>query len=369
LSGSLPLFAQQNKSANSRLPDAIPIAEFARLSQEFSEEGGYFQADNFTSNETSYLHVVDKLKELGITGGAYVGVGPEQNFTYIAKIHPRIAFIVDIRREAVLEHLIYKAVFHLAKDRAEFLSLVFSKPLSKTRAEAKGSIEDLLEYIVQAPTSEKVFSENLTTIQRTIEDDFQYPLSMNDRQVLRRAYFIFWRLNLQIAYGYGFPTLGDLILEHDLHGRKGNFLADERDYEFVRDLQERNRVIPVVGDFAGAKALSEVAAYLRKNGYTLSAFYTSNVEEYLYADDVYDKFAENVAKFPVSGHSVFIRAIKGYLGPHPAWVPGSRMITILEKLPTFLSDYKAGLYPDYWSLVTTHYIAGSGEATPPETLR
>src|SRR2546423_1846388 len=54
--------AQQKPHSDSRA-EAIPIAEFSRMVREFSEEGGYFQADNFTSNETSYLHVVDKFKE------------------------------------------------------------------------------------------------------------------------------------------------------------------------------------------------------------------------------------------------------------------------------------------------------------------
>ena len=49
-------------------------------------------------------------------------MGPEQNFTYIAKIRPRIAFIVDIRRQAIIQHLMYKAVFHLSPDRVQFLS-------------------------------------------------------------------------------------------------------------------------------------------------------------------------------------------------------------------------------------------------------
>lgn len=80
--------------------ESLPASEFTRLVQTLSEEGGYFFSDNFTSNEDSYLTVVDKMKELGATGGAYIGVGPEQNFTYIAKVRPRIAFIVDIRRAA-----------------------------------------------------------------------------------------------------------------------------------------------------------------------------------------------------------------------------------------------------------------------------
>lgn len=68
----------------------IPAAEFARIIKDFSEEGGYFRSDNFVSNETSYLYIIDKMKELGATGGAYLGVGPEQNFTYIAKIRSKL---------------------------------------------------------------------------------------------------------------------------------------------------------------------------------------------------------------------------------------------------------------------------------------
>src|SRR5688500_17028905 len=71
--------------------EGLPAAEFSRLIRELSDEAGYFRSDNFTSNETAYLTVVDTLKRLGASGGAYLGVGPEQNFTYIAKIRPRIA--------------------------------------------------------------------------------------------------------------------------------------------------------------------------------------------------------------------------------------------------------------------------------------
>src|SRR5262245_58562917 len=61
--------------------ESLSAAEFSRLSRELSEDGGYFRSDNFTSNETPYLHIVDKLHQLGATGGAYLGVGPEQNYT------------------------------------------------------------------------------------------------------------------------------------------------------------------------------------------------------------------------------------------------------------------------------------------------
>src|SRR5438128_10316664 len=84
---------KQSASRGQAQPESLSAAEFSRLIRELSEDGGFFRSDNFTSNETSYLHVVDKLRELGATGGAYVGVGPEQHFTYLAKVRPRIAFI------------------------------------------------------------------------------------------------------------------------------------------------------------------------------------------------------------------------------------------------------------------------------------
>ena len=124
LSPASPTIGQSFWRPQSRLEQALSAAEFSRLFRDLSEEGGYFRSDNFTSNETSYLHVVDKLRELGATGGAYIGVGPEQNFTYIAKVRPRIAFIIDIRRQALVQHLMFKAIFEMASDRAEFISLV-----------------------------------------------------------------------------------------------------------------------------------------------------------------------------------------------------------------------------------------------------
>jgi len=98
-------------------PDSLSALEFSRLVREVSEEGGYFFSDNLISNETPYLTVVDKLRQLAAGGGAYIGVGPEQNFTYIAKLRPRIAFIVDIRRQAMIQHLMYKAIFQLSPNR------------------------------------------------------------------------------------------------------------------------------------------------------------------------------------------------------------------------------------------------------------
>src|SRR5215475_9818968 len=324
--------SQQSSKQNSL--ESIPTADFARIIREFSEDGGYFMSDNFTSNETSYLHVVDKLRELGVTGGAYIGVGPEQNFTYIAKIRPRIAFIVDVRRQAMIQHLMYKAIFHLSPNRTQFISRLLSKPLPKEGAPAPDApIQEIPTFFSQPAADEKAYAANLAAIRKTIEEEFQFPLSADDMRTLDYVYKSFREDGLEISYrmddsrgGY-FPSLKDLILQTDLHNKLGNFLATKEDYDFIRDMHRRNLIIPVVGDFAGKKALSAVGDYLRKNGYTVAAFYTSNVEQYLFQSGVFAAFAENVRKLPINDKSVFIRAVPSTRFSHPAQLPGHRSTT------------------------------------------
>src|SRR2546428_9552655 len=90
---------------------------FAAQIASLSEPAGYFDTDNLISNERSYLQVLQDLRRRNVRGGAYVGVGPDQNFTYIAEIRPTIAFIVDVRRDNLLLHLLFKALFELSRTR------------------------------------------------------------------------------------------------------------------------------------------------------------------------------------------------------------------------------------------------------------
>jgi hypothetical protein len=90
------------------------------------------------------------------------------------------------------------------------------------------------------------------------------------------------------GYGRGFigmPTYGELMQENDGHTRNWNFLASESQYQMIRRLHNDNLIVPLVGDFAGPKALRSVAAYLKEHDAVVSAFYTSNVEQYLFQDD------------------------------------------------------------------------------------
>src|SRR6478736_683965 len=103
------------------LPQSLTDQEFWRLVSDFSEEGGSFRFE-YMSNEQQFQYVIPKLKEERKPGAVYLGVGPEQNFTYIAAIQPKMAFIFDIRRQNLVEHLMYKAIFEMSANRADFVS-------------------------------------------------------------------------------------------------------------------------------------------------------------------------------------------------------------------------------------------------------
>src|SRR6186997_1957877 len=101
------------------------------------------------------------ISDLSERGGVYIGVGPEQNFTYIAAIQPRIAFVVDIRRDNMLEHLMYKALFELSKDRADFVSRLFSRKRPQG-LDAKSSIRSIFDPYQSIESDPQLYQESLT---------------------------------------------------------------------------------------------------------------------------------------------------------------------------------------------------------------
>ena len=383
VASSITAFAQQpapvQPKPTTTLPESLSAAEFAKMIREMSEEGGYFLSDNFSSNETSYLHIVDKLKQMGATGGAYIGVGPEQNFTYIAKIRPRVAFLIDIRRQAVIQHLMYKAIFHHSPTRAEFLSRLLSKPLPSdkpadaakdkpetpklTTPKADAPIEDLLTFFGKIAATDVAYAANLAEVIKTIETEFQFPLSKDDKASLDYVYKNFRADGLEIAFrldgGWSsyFPSMRELILQPDLNGKLGNFLAVVDDYNFVRDMHRKNLIIPVVGDFGGSKALAAIGDYLRKHNLTVTAYYLSNVEQYLFDGSSFEAFAKNVKQLPLTDNSLFIRAVFNMRYSHPAAMAGHISTTVMQLMTGFVKDFDAGKYRSYGDVIFSNYIS------------
>jgi hypothetical protein len=130
--------------ATDTLPGQLADAAYWKMISDFSEPDGYYQYQVITSNEILYQYVLPQLTKSIAPGGAYLGVGPEQNFTYIAALRPKLAFIVDIRRDMMLEHLMYKAVFEMSADRNEFVSNLFSIP-KPSQLTGETSVQSIFE--------------------------------------------------------------------------------------------------------------------------------------------------------------------------------------------------------------------------------
>jgi hypothetical protein len=310
--------------APSRAADTIPAeltdAAFWKMISDFSEPGGTFQLEIITSNEQSYQYVLPQLTARVKPGGVYLGVAPEQNFTYIAALQPKIAFIFDIRRDMMLEHLMYKAVYEMSADRADFVSNLFSRPRPAALT-ADSSVEAIFRAFAGAPADAKLAEEHLKTILTRLTSTHQFPMKQADQDRIRSIYLTFLHEGvLNFSSSYASPGYAGLMTMTDLNGRNWSFLATRENYDRVRTMHQKNLIVPVVGDFAGPKALRAVGQYLKDHGAIVSVFYISNVEDYI--QNVWASYTGNIASLPVDNSSTFIR-----------WSPGSS--TTLQSMGTF----------------------------------
>jgi hypothetical protein len=301
-------------SAAGGLPSHLSDAEFWKLSTEMSERSGYFQFENFLSNELTLQDVIPALKTKVAAGGAYIGVGPEQNFTYIAALRPKIAFIVDIRRQNLVEQLMYKALFDLSADRADFVGRLFSRKRPAGLG-TRSTATELFRAYEQAPADRPLFAANAQAILDDLTHRHGLPLDADDVRDVAYVYETFFKSGPQINYAVGggpfsMPTYTELMTRGDNAGVNRSYLATEQNYAIVRKLESENLVIPVVGDFAGSKALRAVGRYLAAHHTTVAAFYLSNVERYLFdGQNAWRRFYVNVAVLPYDRKSLFIRSV------------------------------------------------------------
>src|SRR5438105_4723734 len=280
----IPWSAEQPQAA-AGVP--VSIEQLGRYIDDWSEPEGYFDSDNFISNETSYLHVIDDLHSRVRPGGIYLGVGPDQNFSYIVHTRPALAIITDIRRQNMLEHLFFKALFAMAGNRAQYLSLLVStEPLA---IKTNSSLPDLLSAVRAASTSEVLFNKNLAAVNNTLLQKYRLRLTPDDLAKIKLIYQTFWKEGLDLRFSSigrnnaaQYPTLEEMFLEASRSGKLENYLASEEQFQWLKKFESENRLIPIVGDFAGTHALRAVAAFLKANGLRVSTFYTSNVEFYLF---------------------------------------------------------------------------------------
>jgi hypothetical protein len=355
------VFSSPVLRAADTLPGQIADETFWKWIETASEDGGVFQSENFLSNETGFQAVIPALQQITKPGGVYMGVGPEQNFTYITGIRPKIAFIIDIRRQNMLEHMIYKAVFELSADRADFIARLFSMKRPSGLSE-KSTVDELFTaYDGAEPLDNAGFQKNLQEIKDLLLNKHKFALSVDDQEAIVHVYTVFHNFGPQLDYNSGsyrggrgrggMPNYADLMTATDLRGEKRSYLAGEDSYKFLRDLEMKNLIVPLTGDFGGTKAIRSVGQYVKEHNATVTAFYLSNVEQYLFQGNGnpnggWTNFYDNVAALPLDASSTFIRSagggIRGGFGGG-----GMRAPNVIASMQETLAAVKAGKIQSY----------------------
>jgi len=343
-------------SAADTIPKQIPDSTFWKLIEGFSEPGGTFESDNWISNETGVQAVIPRLNQLTKRDGVYLGVGPEQNFTFIAAMRPKIAFIIDIRRQNMVEHMIYKALFEMSASRADFLSRLFSRPRPSGLTE-KSTVVELFRAYNSVSADDAAFKNTLKSIKGLLIDKHKFGLTTGDVNNIELVFTAFREFGPAVNYSSGgrlvappdLPNYADLMTASDPQGQQRSYLATDENYQFVRDLQRRNLIVPVTGDFGGTKAIRAVGQYLRDHGGIVTTFYVSNVESYLFrvesgrlgaaTNGGSNNFYDNVAALPLDSSSTFIRSWNGVFGPLP---PGGMPYTVLSSIQETLAAVRDG---------------------------
>src|SRR5499427_2957843 len=185
--------------AATTIPARLSDKEFWQLSTDASEADGYFRSDNLTSNETAFLRVVPDLVSRTKPGQVYLGVGPEQNFSYIAATKPAFAVIFDIRRGNLLVQLMYKAIFELTRDRPDFVSMLFSRPRPE-RLTADSAVTDLFSAFESVTSDEALYERNLKAILDRLVKFHGLPLSPREVDGLTRIYRVFFDRGAAIRF-------------------------------------------------------------------------------------------------------------------------------------------------------------------------
>jgi hypothetical protein len=263
----------------------------------------------------------------------------------------------------------------MSPTRDAFLSRLFSRPVPAGTT-ARDTVTALMAAFETEEPDGVAFERNRAEIYAWLQRKHGFDLSKADLAAIDYVYRAFFSSGPQLRYSFGrgvgwqpFPTYKDLMTADDGHGVQRGYLASEELYGALRDIEERNLIVPLVGDFAGPKALRSVARYLDLHHATVSAFYTSNVEQYLFRGDAWQRFYDNVGALPIDARSTFIRAFfnnqgrlfrppsgqpdpqSGVIQIPPAFgppaAPGPRSETLLNPIGSLLAAFAEGHISNY----------------------
>jgi hypothetical protein len=267
----------------------------------------------------------------------------------------------------------YKALIETSADRADFLSKLFSRPRPAGLDTASTPQRLFDAYTAAAPDS-ALFRRNLTDIKSYLTKTHGFVMNDSDSKLMDYTYGAFFGGGPEMNYnfsparytygniysgrGFGMPTYATLQEATDSSGKNWAYLATEANFRWLKDFESRNLLVPLVGDFAGPRAIRSVGQWLTDHHAIASAFYLSNVEQYLWQqEDIARRFYANVATLPIDSTSTFIRSIGGGFrayGTSPAFPQarlGGRLPSVTSSMLEMVAAFNAGKLASYGDVI------------------
>ena len=214
-------------------------------------------------------------------GGAYLGVGTHQNFTYIAAARSTEAFIVD-RSPLAINTLRAHRLVHLHKETPDQYIDFWSK-------NGHLAMEEVKKWGLS--------KDELTKVESIV-----------------------------VPYGEGIGL--DLFFDReDIRKKsetlKSSWLASEEDYSFIRQKFLDDRIHIVNADLQNVHIMDQIGARLRQLGHAVNVIYSSNVEDHL-AGEIrgapagnIGQFWHNVQSLPISDRTKILRTIRTFANISP----------------------------------------------------
>jgi hypothetical protein len=246
-----------------------PIQEKPICSTKVRENWGSLQAEGgrseptcrdpfpyLMSNEPRGYHWTGYIENIG---GAYVGIGSDQNYSHIAIARAQWAWVVDYDPRVYANHL-----------RLSAFVIASATPKAFVDKFADRSEREALRILKEA-----------------------YP----ERPELKAGYFatraeLYTYFQEQARPNRATPDFG--------------WLRNEKHYAYVRTLFEQGRLRPVAGDLLGRSAMTGIGAAAEQLGVPVRVYYTSNAPS-SWGGMITDAYRRNVLALPFDEWSVVLQ--------------------------------------------------------------
>ena len=302
------------------LPARLTDDAYWKLITDLSEvPPGNYPYAVFTGNEPGYQEMLPQLTRIIAPGGTYLGVGPEQNYTYMVALKSKMGLLIDIRRDQMLLHLMYKALFEMSTDRPDFVGKLFSRrrPAQLT---ADSTVQDIFRAYGSVRADGALVEDYSDQILNSLKTVHHLGLSANDDQRIRFIFQTFAREGVMtFRSSQESPGYMQNMIQTDGAGKNWSYLASKENFSWIREMFAKNLIVPVVGDFTGPRAIRAVGKYLRDHGAIVNVFYVSNVEDYIQPS--WSAYTANIASLPIDSSSMFVRWT---ISSRPPWVSSIR---------------------------------------------